>query len=115
MAQYLEFEIVNSSQPSEEGKFVIDKDDIKFGYAVDNTTYRLVINDTFGTSGTNVNLSLDTTVDGSGIAPTISNKTLNDRWARLMTANPGGVKTNVGFGRDNNNEPIYISGGLFNI
>ena len=32
-----------------------------------------------------------------------------------MTANPGGVKTNVGFGRDNNNEPIYISGGLFDI
>ena len=93
MAQYLEFEVVNSSQPSEEGKFVIDKDDIKFAYAVDNTTYRLVMNDTFGTSGTNVNLSLDTTVDGSGTAPTISNKTLNDRWARLMTANPGGVLT----------------------
>ena len=112
MAQYLEFEIVNSSQPSEEGKFVIDKDDIKFSYAVDNSEYRLVINDA---SSTQVNLSLDTTVDGSGTAPTISNKTLNDRWARLMTANPGGVKTNVGFGRDNNNEPIYISGGLFGI
>ena len=115
MAQYLEFEIVNSSQPSEEGKFVIDKDDIKFGYALNSGEYRLVINDSFDTSGTQVNLSLDTTVDGSGTAPTISNKTLNDRWARLMTANPGGVKTNVGFGRDNNNEPIYISGGLFGI
>ena len=112
MAQYLEFEVVNSSQPSEEGKFVIDKDDIKFAYAIDSSEYRLIMNDA---SSTQVELSLDITVNGSGTPPTISNKTLNDRWARLMTANPGGVKTNVGFGRDNNNDPIYISGGLFGI
>lgn len=115
MAQYLEFEIVNTSAPTTEGKFVLDKDDIKFGYAVSNAEYRLVMNDSFGTSGTQVDLSLDTTVDGSGTAPTILNKTLNERWARLMTANPGGVKTNVGFGRDEDGQPIYISGGLSGI
>tara|TARA_R110002012_G_scaffold114597_1_gene261401 strand:- start:236 stop:346 length:111 start_codon:yes stop_codon:yes gene_type:complete len=36
MAQYLEFEVINSSEPTEEGKFVIDKDNIKFAYAIDS-------------------------------------------------------------------------------
>tara|TARA_R110002020_G_scaffold140042_3_gene311260 strand:+ start:8474 stop:8821 length:348 start_codon:yes stop_codon:yes gene_type:complete len=115
MAQYLEFEVINSSEPIEEGKFVIDKDNIKFAYAIDSSEYRIVMNDSFGTSGTQITLSLDTSVSGIGTPPVISTKTLNERWARLMTANPGGVKTNVGFGRDTNSNPIYISSGLYNI
>ena len=96
MAKFLSFNVTNTAAPTTEGEYLVNVDQISaVTYAAPTLTVELKNTATsqiaFALSTSNAGAATPTITAGT---PTI--QTVN----RALTANPGGVKASVGFGKD---------------
>jgi len=97
MAKFLSFNIVNSGAATTEGSKLVNVDQISdVSYAAGTLTLSLK-----NTATSAIAIVLATTQDGTAGAPVnTAGSPYVDTVNRALTANPGGVKAGVSFGKD---------------
>ena len=98
MAKFLSFNVTNTGAATTEGEYLVNVDQISAVTYVTGTATLTV--ELKNTATSQIAFVLSTSNAGAGI-PTITSGTPTIQTVnRALTANPGGVKASVGFGKD---------------
>ena len=97
MAKFLSFNVTNTGAATTEGEYLVNVDQISaVTYAAPTLTVELK-----NTATSQIAFLLSTSNAGAAAVPTITAGTPTLQTVnRSLTANPGGVKASVGFGKD---------------